>query len=242
MNDRIDKFFASKLGEHTIEPGDKAWSRIAANLPKKNNTILWFRAAAGIAIAGLAFMLWFNSSSDQLINENVAQQSEEIQPVDEKASKQDELLAAEAENNSVNLDPKPATIKKEYAQATNQLKKKAEKTETMPFTEDPVVEIAQVEQPSANVTEQLDEIDLTAAVAVEESSKPIVIVFELKEITKKENPYELDLSPQKKSGIKKVLEIANDVRTGGSPIGGLRQAKEDIFAFNFKKEDKNINK
>ena len=238
----VDKFFASKLSEHTIEPGDKAWSHIAANLPKKNNAILWFRAAAGIAIAGLALMLWFYSGTDESFNQNIAQQSEETQPVDEKASKEDELLTATAETNSVNQDQKPATIKKEYAQAAAQPKKKAEKNETMPLAQEPAVQIAQVEQPVTTNAEQLEQIDLTATVVGEETSKPIVIVFELKEITKKENPYELDLSPQKKSGIKKVLEIANDVRTGDSPIGGLRQAKEEIFAFNFKKEDKNINK
>ncbi len=245
MNNRIDKFFESKLSEHTIEPDAKVWSQIAANLPKKNKGIIWLRAAAGIAVAGLALMLWFYSGTNQAIDNSLVHESndaealrdipkpqaapvtkEEGQPIDEQ--KRAPLMAAQ--NN---------TRKYSIAEKT-EARSSVVKTDLK--VDDKSKEVTQIDR-GAEVVVNGDVVDLTASPAVsKETSKPIVIVYELPDVTKMESPYDIDLTPQKKSGIKKVLEIANDVRTGESPIAGLRQAKEEIFAFNFKKEDKNNNK
>ena len=72
-------------------------------------------------------------------------------------------------------------------------------------------------------------------------SKPMVIVYTLEQVRKKapEAVASINDLPDRKTGLKKALEIAGDVRTGDSPLGGLRQAKNEILAFNFKKEDRN---
>lgn len=250
MNNRIDKFFESKLSQHAIEPDAKAWSRIAANLPKKNNAVIWFRAAAGIAIAGLALMLWFYSGTDNAIDNKLAQnasdnaKNEEV--TNEVAAKTKEILSSKEELNPTKNQQQPPQIA-----AQNNTKKRSidKKTETdEPDTkaemklEEQTKAVAQLELEEIKM-EQVENIDLTTStINKTEANKPIVIVFELPEVTKKKDPFDLDLTPQKKSGIKRVLEIANDVRTGEGPIAGLRQAKEEIFALNFKKEDKNNNK
>ena len=45
------------------------------------------------------------------------------------------------------------------------------------------------------------------------------------------------VAEQKKTGFERVIEIAKEVKTGEA-LGELRQAKDDIFALDFRK-DKN---
>ena len=246
MNNRIDKFFESKLSQLSIEPDAKAWYRVAANLPKKNNAVIWFRAAAGIAIAGLAFMLWFYSSTDNAVDNQMAQDASDIKAKNEEVTKTEETLRSNVKDNSIkNQQQTPALT------AQNNIKRKSDSKKTGQNEPESKVamkldeqmnEVAQIDLSEIRM-EQVETIDLTTSSDVTaEVAKPIVIVFELPEVSKKKNPFDLDLNPEKKSGIKRVLELANDVRTGESPIAGLRQAKEEIFALNFKKEDKNNNK
>jgi hypothetical protein len=243
MSNQVDKFFASKLEDHTIEPDVNAWSKIAANLPKKNKTIIWLRVAAGVAIAGISFMLWFYSGMENTIDNRVANQTKDIEAVDEAITKQEEPVnKIDESSKNDNLKEKNFLAAqegdKENKLATN---RESSNVQTL-VIEEPVNLVAQVEV-SELKPEQAEEFDLAnSETMLAETSRPIVIVFQLDGVKKKQDPYDLDQSPNKKTGIKKVLEIANDVRTGDSPISGLRQAKEEIFAFNFKKEDKNNNK
>lgn len=251
MNNRIDKLFEGKLSQHAIEPDAKAWSRVAANLPKKNNGIIWFRAAAGIAIAGLALMLWFYSGMDSAIDNKIAQDASDINAKNEEvtndeAAKTKEILKSKEEFNPTKNQQQPPQIAAQHNTRKRSIDKKTETDEPDTKAEMKLEEhtkaVAQLELEETKM-EHVENIDLTTSIINKtEANKPIVIVFELPEVTKKKDPLDLDLTPQKKSGIKRVLEIANDVRTGESPIAGLRQAKEEIFALNFKKEDKNNNK
>lgn len=246
MNNRIDKFFESKLSQHAIEPDAKAWSRIAANLPKKNNAVIWFRAAAGIAIAGLALMLWFYSGTDSAIDNQLAQDASDKKAKNQEGTKTEQVVSSNKEDSSIkNKQQQPLIAAQNYTKKKDNTKKIEQNegdTKTGMNLEEQTKEVAQIEFAEIKM-EQVETIDLTTSSTTNtEAGKPIVIVFELPEVTKKKDPLDLDLTPQKKSGIKRVLELANDVRTGESPIAGLRQAKEEIFALNFKKEDKNNNK
>lgn len=251
MNNQIDKLFESKLSQHAIEPDAKAWSRVAANLPKKNNGIIWFRAAAGIAIAGLALTLWFYSGTDNTIDNKLAQDARDIKTKHEKvaneeAVKAEETLSSnEARKGIKNQNQLPQIATQNNTKQTSINKKREANdpdTKVEVKMEEQKAKVAQIDVTQIKI-EQVETIDLTpATITPTEASKPIVIVFELPEVIEKNEPFNLDLTPQKKTGIKRVLELANDVRTGESPIAGLRQAKEEIFALNFKKEDKNNNK
>lgn len=240
MNNPVDKLFERKLSEHAMEPSAHAWARIVENQPKKNRGIVWFRAAAGIAIAGLAVLLWYyTSSSDTKVNQlaqesNSIETKKEVAPILESNTNQSENNTPEKKEQVMLASKEEEKVKQEHkpVQVVNiQADIKA----------DQAMEVAVLESGETSV----EKILLTENKVVEEvtqQDKPIVIVYELKPRRTPENPLDLDLAPQKKSGLKKVLEIANDVRNGESPLGGLRQAKEEILAFNFKKEDRNNNK
>lgn len=250
MNNRIDKLFESKLSQYAIEPDANAWSRVAANLPKKNNRIILFRAAAGIAIACLALILWLYRGTDNAIDNELAQGTRDINQKNEKvtneeALKKDETLNSNKEHNAIKSQQQLPLIVTQINTKKKRVDKKTEPNE--PDTkveiklEEQTTKLAQIDLTQIKI-EQIETLEFTpTTITQSEANKPIVIVFELPEVIKKKDPLDLDLTPQKKSGIKRVLELANDVRTGESPIAGLRQAKEEIFALNFKKEDKNNN-
>lgn len=230
MNNQLDNLFKNKLEGHTIEPSPKAWSRVASGLTKKNKTIIWFRAAAALMITGLAFALWFYTNKNST------------------------SPASLAKTKNVSATPEKETAQQEK-QPTLEITKiqKEEKKPTINYRKTKVKEAPSQQQVTMKVVEQLsinevasNEIEIVEKPFVLEQSatpvkKSIVIVYELKAV---ERIPELDLDqlPERKTGLKKVLEVANDMRTGESPLGGLRQAKDEILAFNFRKDEKNNNK
>lgn len=248
MSNRVDRLFENKLREYTVEPSNRAWAQIAETLPKKNNWIVWFRAAAGIAIAGLAVLLWYYTNSSNVEDSRMAQ---DLKPTEAKKEIMPNLETnKEQQEAKVSREKEPILLAHQEEKQTKKIKESDQKAAKVnnslvnleeEQSEKPV-EVA-LDVPIGN---NLETILISENSAIENGTttknKSIVIVYELKSMKAQENPYELDLTPQKKTGLKKVLEIANEVRTGESPLGGLRQAKEEIFAFNFRKEDKNNNK
>ncbi len=226
MNDALDNLFKKRLSDHSLEPGPEAWSRISSSLTKKNNKIIWYRAAAGILLASL--LLWFFTSRDNSNTENIADRkstieknSEPVQPIQKMEEESDKNNKDENEATPVPTveSSKPLLAQKKKSQQRN---------------------VAKDVTKSAMDDEQAgDPLENIASIETEKESKPIVIVYELSEINKKPaSEFVLEPLPEKRNKLRKVLEVANDVRTGESPLNGLRQAKEEIFAFNFKKDDK----
>jgi len=240
MNNPLDKLFKTKLTDHSIEPGTNAWARVSAGLTKKNSRIIWYRAAAALFIGGLAFALWYNSN-ETVSTETLADSDETRERVQ---TEKDTLVLPETVQDNKNV---VALTKEDQPKEKSNNRKTVQPVEKL-SEPDPVVDFDAKSINSIAVNETATEEENEIPVESLEPSRkdaPIVIVYELKPIQRKseiaEKPEDILLEsfPAKKTGFKKVLEVANDVRTGESPLGGLRQAKDEIFAFNFKKEDKN---
>jgi hypothetical protein len=228
MNKTLDDLFKSKLRDHTIDPSANGWSRVAAGLTKKNKTIIWYRAVAAILIVGLGSGMWLYT------NQDIDQTLQIVQADQEKP-----LVETNENSNSALkvIQEEPQVIKKaEPKRSTAPLAVQDKSVSMQSAKQDQQKEII----PQAIEVAMLDKNETSELIASNTAEdKPIVIVYELKPIVKKTtDPFEMDLEPQKKNGLKKMLEVANDMRTGESPLGGLRQAKEEIFAFNFRKDEK----
>lgn len=237
MSKQIDKLFKKKLEEHSIEPGPNVWARVSTGSSKKNKAVIWFRAAAALLLTASALWLYHNNTDNG--TGKIAEVETEESKAEEKVvaqKKSEEANQVELNNSQV---PTPAVPKKHTLIAEKKSNKRRKEN-----TEKKTQEIIDITEP-LNTIAQMDAIpqDSPEGSEVNTASQPIVIVYELKSYTKKTEP-ELELEPllQKKSGLKKVLDVANNIRTGESPINGLRQAKEDLFALNFKKEEKNNNR
>lgn len=238
MNNPIDKLFNQKLSEQTIDPGAGAWARIEKGLSKKNKTIIWFRAAAALFLVALSGVLWYvatsgNSSTltnEAKISEVQSQEPETIQVPQQKEQK--ESLPLPPKQNITRTQRPKASIQKKEVQKKNENQPEEIGTEMTRLIE---IQVAELVTPPLEMPKE-DTGNVSTA------SKPIVIVYELKAINQRtSNDDEFLEVPERKSALRKVLTLANDVRSGESKIGGLRQAKEEILAFNFKKEDKNNN-
>lgn len=241
MNNQIDKFFNQKLSGHSIAPNPEAWSRVAGGLSKKNKTIVWFRAAAAILILMLAGMLWYYTSQTAIVDAEQLQTAEKIEAVQEETPS--ETLELEPMTEEIIIAESVGATETESSER-NQLAQRRTSQPSVPKNE-PIPSVQELVQESvsevtiAALPESLEPKQVEEAISLE-TTKPIVIVYELKPIpTIPDTEGEFLELPEKRSTLRKVLTLANDVRSGESKIGGLRQAKEEILAFNFKKEDKN---
>ena len=232
MNKKVDNFFKERLVNHAIEPSEETWSKIFRSGLKKNRSVVWLRAAAAILVivlAGILSLYVRTSTYDQTVTSVTSTQADNNIEMEENVVLQEETPA------KIIQTPNPAKPQPTETKANRPLE--LNKNEQL---------IAEVNgtQVMENKKTTDSEIEFTTTEVIENSPtvthKPIVIVYELKPIAEYDESVYTAV-PEKKSGIKKVLEAASDVRSGESRLMGLRQAKEEILAFNFKKEEKNNN-
>lgn len=234
MNNSIDSFFREKLEEHSVAPDASAWSRIEGGLSKKNKAVVWLRAAAALALIAMGTWLFYNVSSTTESTEAVAEANTEVKTNEIVQPKQEEPVPNQLPvvTEKSNKEQRVARVNKQTTTAPEIKPEEQTELPTLSLTEELNVTLAD------NIV--IEESEITDVV-IEEKREPIVIVYELKDIAKRKPDINLEDLPERKNGLKKVWEIASDVRNGDSPIVALRQAKEEILALNFKKDDKKNN-
>ncbi|MEQ9593145.1 MAG: hypothetical protein RLN86_11115 [Cyclobacteriaceae bacterium] len=237
---KIDNFFKGKLLEHSSSPSNASWSKIEAGLTKKNNKAIWLKIAAALLVGGLSVSIWYAS---QDANDSVQKMSNNRIDVTPEVTKE----AMEERQDDLDRDRKNQVAVAGAEDRNEIIKEKKEKAnsaslevsalesvntpEPLPTSENLIaMEIATLETLPEEVKPKAD------------APKPVVIEYTLAsiEIPSSEKKEGLDIAT-KKSGIKKVLEIAGEVRSGESSISSLRQAKNELFAFNFIKEKEERN-
>jgi len=230
MNDRIDEFFKRRLADHAVAPTPGAWSKVEVNLSKKNNGIVWFRAAAAFLFLGLllATLVWIQSKKIETIPTSIT-----------KVDSSHEKEAITKESNGVQ-ELRPDLKSKPRSNAKRQ--PTLAQVESMPEIKKHVQK--EIEQPA--VVEVNSKIEITESLAVSQpnAKKPLVLEFRLEEITTPEQLTATEgievANMDSKNGIQKAIGFALEVKNGESPIINLRQAKENLFALNFKKDKKTI--
>ncbi|MEQ8363497.1 MAG: hypothetical protein RIF39_17455 [Cyclobacteriaceae bacterium] len=242
MSNQIDNLFKKKLEAHSVEPSKGAWVKISSSASKKNKAVIWFRAAAALLLMTSA--LWLYNNTNDTTSSEIAEVTteetgtKELSTNEPVAIQKEEDRALSAEKNKTS-QPSPPSVQKTNVPLVAQNNEKLKNESTTPLKVDlisePLESIALVDSNPFQ-----DALAVEASIT-ESTSKPIVIEYELKSYAKTPEP-EMEPLFQKKNGLKKVLDVANNLRTGESSLSGLRQAKEDLFALNFKKEDKKNNR
>ncbi|MEQ8304787.1 MAG: hypothetical protein RIB47_15435 [Cyclobacteriaceae bacterium] len=237
---KIDNFFKGKLLEHSSSPSNASWSKIEAGLAKKNNKAIWLRIAAALLVGGLSVSIWYASQdsngSGQELSDNQIEATPEVkeEAMDERQNDFDRnrtnqvaVASAEDRNEVINEQEK----EKESKSSAMRINESVTTSESLPPTENLIaMEIATPETLPEEVKLKTD------------TPKPVVIEYTLASIEtpSSEKAEVLDIATRK-TGIKKVLEIAGEVRSGESSLSSLRQAKNELFAFNFIKEKEERN-
>ncbi len=229
MNNPLDKLFKDKLVDHAQIPSANAWTRVEAGLSKKNKGLILFRIAASVllvsAIAGTTTWLSYrNPSSSTILTEGTKPNSEKLQ----------ELIA-------------PATIEKNEALPPLKEKKSQispSKRKNLAQRVSPKKGDTQVEIPAKESASQAEVVvspsvitpEITTVASEKRIEKPIVLEYRLETIETQTSTQETPVAEAKeKNGFRKVIDFALDAKNS-NPLGDLRVAKEELFAFNFKKE------
>lgn len=227
MNDRIDEFFKARLTDHPMTPPPNAWSKVEANLSKKNKGIVWFRAAAALLFLGLllATLVWIQSSKIETIPMNITKvdSSREKEAVIKESNGAEELKPDLKSKSRSNAKRQPSLVQ----------------VESMPEIKNQVQQ--EIEQPAMVEAQNTIEVTKSITVSQPKARKPLVLEFRLDEITTQQltATEELEIANvDSKNGIQKAIGFALEVKNGESPIINLRQAKENLFALNFKKDKK----
>jgi hypothetical protein len=226
MSNKLDNFFSAKLREHNIAPSPRAWEKVESSLSKKNNTAIVLRVAAAIALVAAATIVIVDQTIDRQ-TEKTAQQHAKEKPVNAapEVTRTTEVPApakqSKREVSHTNSRHPRTTIPKEI----KEIKSEAEATHggqlvvMEPTTVEEAQAIPQQEMPSAK-------------------TKRIVIVYSLPTINKSTPPATVT---EKKSGLQKVMDVAMDMRAAENPLGELREAKDELFAREFKKDKNKTN-
>ncbi len=214
----MDQLFKKKLGDHRLPPSAEAWSKIESGLSKKNSTVILWRAAAVFVLCGFLTGVWFYWQSTQDRSQQLA--TEQDDTIDTVPETQEPLLEpAEREDNK----NQAAIIKK-------QTLTKGEKITPPKNNEE--------EKESTIMKEtEMELIPVSETVSTEpvaKAEKPIVIEFTL-------DPAPSTLvakatEVEKSNGFKKILDKAIDLKNGEGDLGSLRDAKNELFAFDFRKD------
>ncbi len=216
---RLDRLFKKKLEDLALEPRSEAWLKLEANLSKKNKGLIWFRSAAALLLMGLltTSIIWLQNSETQ----QVAKQLNSTNP---------STLSSESKLKEASIiESAPGEVNKltEAKRKSNLIKSKTINPSNVP----PTIKEPELEPPKIETLPT----EIVAEVTIKE--KPIVIEYTLESIVpqKKETPIVAEID-EKKKGLQKALDFARDAKNSDSPLGGIRQAKDDLFALNFKKD------
>ncbi len=220
---KVDNFFKKKVYAVATEPRAEAWAKLEANLSKKNKGLIWLRIAASLLFAGMLItsIVWLQNKEGK---QQMAVESKKETP------------AKAHDNNPVKADnPNQPLQKESKSMAKNKKPGKKEKKVSEKSTSS-----ESVKEPDPNITTIIPvepETIQTETVAAATVEKPIVIEFTLESVKylKKDAPV-LAETVEKKNSLQKALDFAREAKNSDSPLGEIRQVKDDLFALNFKKD------
>ncbi|HEX8061253.1 MAG TPA: hypothetical protein VF473_09980 [Cyclobacteriaceae bacterium] len=230
MSNKVDKLFKDKLEGDSLQPSAQAWDKVEAHLGKKNKMVLWLRVAAALMLLGLLMFVGVNWTGGNSEREIVRSQKPEVRSKDpEVRSQKPEGGSGEAvvEEPKVNRKQNTPIVIPVLDQPLEQ----------------PVEQLAIVPEPAVELqlNNKLQPTDVETQPTTHSpqptTQKGITLTYSLPAVKKQEAPAE-PMIAQKKTGFERVMEIAKEVKSGDA-LGELRQAKDDIFALDFRKDKKN---
>ncbi len=232
MRTRLDQLFKDKLSNHAETTSTDAWARVEARLSKKNKRLVWFRMAAGLLLAGalLTTISWLSlrqpsSNSSQLSSKAASKKGETLhqatvgQPLNQKKQ--------EVTTRRVIAKSNPVTIP--IAKTENKEPARIERKNVVAQIETKVEE-----QPQQQVTME----NITVVSDIQKIERSIVLEYRLETIETSLPATESAsvVESKDKSGFQKVIDFARDAKNSDGPLANMRQAKDELFALNFKKD------
>jgi hypothetical protein len=227
MSNSLDQFFKDKLTDHALAPPASAWDRVKSGLSKKNNTPRVLRIAAALLLMGAltTALVWISG----------------------KGNSSESTLSKDGSSPQIAAPQQAPPVKKELAKRPPLKHKEIQvpaKTDYKKEVPIPDVEVAVAQSKARTEVEpqsgvQPEEAKIVASL----EEKPIVLEYRLETIRapRSEGEPALAAASTEKSSLQKVIDFARDAKNGESHFG-VRQAKDELFALNFKKDKQSNHK
>jgi hypothetical protein len=247
MSQQPDDIFRRRLEDLQTPPPAGAWSRIENGLGKRRGS-LWLKVAAALALLFIAsFVFWSireNRNPEHAIvnNDRSFSQDSVRTPVDRSKTETEKSYDTRQQTTDpVLLAQQHAKPKVNAKQTTVILPQRSSDNTEEEVTDDTgtaldqaeVISEAALTPPHLPDTLQSGVASFKLVLKADEVSKKYLDKNSLADAT--------DGKP-KASGLKKLLDKANDLRNNQNPFGDLRQKKNEILALNFqgdRKHDQN---
>lgn len=240
MNQQPDKLFKQKLENYQRTAPVSAWSRIEAGRSKKNNKYFWLKIAASLLL--LSVISYTIISINKVDDNSIVSQQNPLQE-NNKPNETDTLLQ---EKKSI-----PSPVIKEPDQKLAEIIKPIETKSIVKGRKEEISNTIVTEKnlnTNNEVTLQnnLTPIEIVVAEINEEvapeKNRNFKLVIEADEVNKKylkeRNVAQATSNDESSSGIKKLLDKAQDLKNNQDPFGDLRQVKNEILALNFQTNKK----
>ena len=211
---KLDELFKNKLEDYSLPPSASAWATVDASLRKKKKTIVWFRIAACLALASVSWML--------LPRANHNTQLVAVMPA---PPKMDELPSVK----QLITESTPKAYATKSATKTNTIDSDTSDQIKVVFTESYSEAVAITPITGDEIALQETTI-LANTEIIAQVEKPLVIEYTLEPVADQQEEV------ASRSKLQKVVDFALDAKNSDGALTNLRQAKDDLFAFNFKKD------
>jgi len=219
MSNRMDQLFKNKLGDHRLPPSQEAWAKIESGLSKKNNTVILWRAAAVFVLCGLLTSAWFYLQSTQDHTQQLI-------------TKQDNDIKNPTQVQESLVDPVEKKENKNQVAIIKRSTRSQREIITPPKNNEEVQAAAPMKETETELIANLETVSIEP---VAKTEKPIVIEFTLDPVPSTTLVTKVT-EAEKSNGFKKILDKAIDLKNGEGELGSLRDAKNELFAFDFKKD------
>jgi hypothetical protein len=232
----LDEFFREKLADHSITPSDGAWQRVQAGLSKKNNGLIWLRWAAAVLLGALLLgALWIQRETEP----QMAQEKKE-EPKQPEVKK--ELLpppVAETVAETKVRTNQPADKRTGQKTRKKILPSPQDESPKKDFVESR--EVTQLEQEQVPLQEEVKQAT-DVGTTTPQTSRAIVLTYTLDPVIASTNEKEeaganpVAETDKNSKGLKRMIDLANEVKNSDSPLGELRLKKSELFALFLKKK------
>jgi hypothetical protein len=235
----LDEFFREKLATNSLTPPEGVWEKVEAGLSKKNRGLTWLRWAAALLVGTLLFgVLWMQRYDAPQLTHDKNEQMEQA-PVVTKELPQTQVAGTKSQPGQ----EQTVTKKNHKEQVKKLVPVPREEPMQELITGNEVTQIKEEEKPFKEEVKPLIE----PVPVAEQKSRAIVLTYTLDPVIavseqRGENPDANVAETDKKSkGLKRVIDLANEVKNSESPLGELRLKKSELFALDLKKKSTSKN-
>ena len=257
-NKELDSLFKNKLEKLERQPSADVWSKIEAQTQQKKPVWLWMKIAAAILLVLVSGIVLWNTTQNEISTGKmpvIAESEQNSTNTDEidNSNTTDEISNTEkiAEPNTQPIveseDIKPI---EPIQNAESNDAPLVANNNTMASNEQVIEQLPEVNEinektsPEALIAENNtnDATIENRTASEQQAAEGTTLVFNIEDFKKTEVATNTSTSDKpeettstSKKGFNKVLDLVKELK-GDAGIGDLREAKNEVFALNFKKE------